>query len=261
MLYHHRPSGRLTAALLLSLCGSPAAAQSAAAPTMPAAGEQRIHAVIAEELARRFAPADRWEIFITASPEELATGYLPKLEARATNLRLPAGEVIAVVGITIEEVRLLLDEQKVDSTGHTVIEAHVRDRDLARIISEKAGKKLRRVKIRFQPNRVTATASVRAGPLSIPLRRRSHPEVRDDAVHAHTYRLEVAGLNLSRRTLRQIDEKINPLIDFKQFRVPIEIEEIEIDQGEMVMRLSADLDAEQEQTLERELEQKQKRRR
>jgi hypothetical protein len=259
MKFPHRPV-LLALMLIAPAGGAMAAEQAAGSPSEPLAPEHRVHAVIAEALAQRFAPADRWEIFVTATPEQRAAGYLPKLEARATNLRLPAGEVIATVAITIEQVRLLLGEGKLDSTGHTVIEARMRDTDMARFLREKGGKKLRNVKIRCHNDRVTAHASVRAGFMSLPVRRRSHPRIQDDAVYAHTYRLEVSGFNLSQRTLRKIDDKINPVIDFKQFRIPIEIEAIEIAEGELVMRLSADLDAAKDVEAVDELEKKKDRR-
>lgn len=241
----------LLLAALAVLPGGRAAAQPA--PSPPAASqadappeEVRLRAVLAEALAQRLAPAERWDITLSATPEQKAVGFAPKLEARATNLKMPGGEALALLELTIEDLHVNLEDGSLTGAGRTTLDAHVRDEDLERMIKQKAGKKLRRLKIRFHNDRVITNAAVRVSFLTIPIFRLSRPQIGDDVVLAHTYQMKVSGFNLSQKLLKKLDDKVNPVINFKQFHFPVDIAAIDVGDGEMVVHLTADLNTEQE---------------
>src|SRR5438046_99194 len=85
----------LLVAVPLAVTCRPSAAQqlsaAAASSTQPDARDElrdRIKALVEQELQKRLAPADSWDVDVRATPEELQAGELPTLTVRGVNLRL-----------------------------------------------------------------------------------------------------------------------------------------------------------------------------
>ena len=118
----------------------------------------------------------------------------------------------------------------------------IRPNDVADLIEKKSKGKLRGVSIRCEEKRVVTRGKVKVGFLSLGLSRQSEPHIKDNAVYAETYRMEVAGIGLTKK-LRKLEAKLNPVVDLNQLRIPVRLDKLRAEKSNMVLEVSVNLAA------------------
>lgn len=234
---------------------APASPRGAASqpPVPPEAGEaveravERYEALLAQELEQRVGPADNWDISIPPAPlADLRAGKLPPVTARAVNVRLPGGEVIAELELQMTGLEVDTERAALVRAGDVTLTAEMQPEDLARTIDLWAGKKLRRVRIRLRNEKVLIRAQIRALGTWLTFRKRGHPEIRDNAVYVTTQRVQIAGLTVPIRFVRRLERRINPILDPEELRVPVRILVFGPVGETLVARLEVEVDGELE---------------
>lgn len=233
---HARPLGR---------CSSESAGLRAetdtAPPEIPADLLARVEALVERELQRRVAPADRWEVHIETSLEELKAGRLPSVEAHAFNIRLPEGEVIAEADLKVSKVQLNLAGDAVTATGDIDFLVRLRPEDIAHATEHWSGGRLSRVRLRFKGEDVFVNhARIRAFGLHLRFARRGKPELQNNAIWDHAVRLSVAGIPIPLRSMRGLERRINPILDPSQLPIPVVIETFGVEEGLLTVRIHAE---------------------
>lgn len=240
----------LIAGITLALAlppGQPAAAEAPAPLPLSVTshkdtdGTRRIEVILEGELSRRLARADRWDIVVTASPEERKAGRLPKIDVHAWNLRLPKKQVLAEVELTAENVEVDLRREVLTAAGQVRLLTRLRPEDLARFIEAKAGGKVRNVHFALRGDQVDEHFTVRAGPLWLRVHRLGMSHVNGNAVYTRARRLSVAGLPVPRFLLRGVERRINPIFDANELNVPVRLEEVRVSEGLLEARIGLDL--------------------
>jgi hypothetical protein len=212
-----------------------------APPEIPTELLARVEALIEQELQRRVAPADRWEVHLEASLEELKAGRLPSVEAHAFNIRLPEGEVIAEADLKVSEVQLNLAADAVTATGVIDFLLRLRPEDIAHATQLWSGGRLSRVRLRIKGENVFVNhARLRAFGLHLPLARRGHPGLHSNAIFDHAVRVVVAGIPIPLRFMRKLERRINPILDPAQLPVPVVIETFGVEDGLLTVRIHAE---------------------
>jgi hypothetical protein len=239
-------------ALFLSLALVPAGAGSVRAgrqdspAATPPAPETRslplLESILNQELGKRFGPAAKWDILVTATDEQRMAGHLPKIEIRGNNLKLPDGLVISLVQITLAGVDVDIQNGVLQRSGEATLLLRIRPDDMAQMIEKKSKGKLRGVRIDADSGKFRTRGKVRVAFFSIPLIRLSHPEIRGNAVYAHTYSMKVMGLNATKQ-LRKMEAKINPVVDLDELAQPLQLKKLGAEDGDLVLEVSLDLAA------------------
>jgi len=225
--------------------GAPPAGQASPSGTPSGSETQNlpvVEAILDQELRHRFGVAAQWEIQVTATDEQRAAGHLPKVEIRGTNLQMPDGLVISLVQLTLEGIDVDLQNGVLQPAGTATLHLRVRPDEIARVIERKSNGKLRGVRIDTDEDRFKTRATLRLGFLSLGIRRTSHPEVRGNAIYAHTYRMSVAGLNVGQH-MRKMEAKFNPVVDLDELPQPLRLNQLGEDNGDLVLDVSLDLAA------------------
>jgi hypothetical protein len=237
------------AALAGVLAGLPAGAARAAgypgeppAAVQPPAG-QAMEEALRAALQSRFGTVERWEFNVTGTPEERAAGRLPAVEVTGYNWRLPRGMVIAELALSIQDAQLDLEAGGLKSAGTARVRLRIRPEDLSRAIEARAGKQLKSVRISVDEERIQTRGKLRVAFLTLGFHRSSRPLIKENAVYAHTFRVTLAGMKIPTRMIRKLEAKINPLIDFNEFQVPITLEKLGAEEGWLVFQASLDLTA------------------
>jgi LmeA-like phospholipid-binding len=244
-----RPMRLLAALVLLGgaalLAAQPAGAQEPGpAPPGQAADSdqtQAITLVLESELVRRLAPADRWEITISASESDRAEGRLPKVDIHGFNLRLPDGQVMAELQVTAEDIRIDLRQSLLASTGKLTVMARFRPEELASFIERKAEGKLRHVRFALRGDQVDVRCSIHAGPLWLPMHCVGAAYVKGNAVYTWATRHTVAGISLPKSVRRRIERKIDPIVDGSTLPIPVRFERVGMAGDLLEVGISLDL--------------------
>jgi hypothetical protein len=235
--------------IVASFPGRPAAADGQTSPPVSGTvrtesdGARQIELVLEREIARRLGGADRWEVTVTASPEDREAGLLPKITVRGWNLRLPDGQVLAEIELTAAKVALDLQQGALTASGEVQLLVRLRPDDLARFIEQKAGGKLRHVRFAIRGDQLDERFTVRAGPFTLPVHRVAMSYVDGNTVSTHARRVSVAGIKIPRHFLRKMERKVNPIVDGSKLPVPVQFEEVGVNGDLLEARVRLDLAA------------------
>jgi hypothetical protein len=99
-------------------------------------------------------PAGRWEIHVTATPEERQQGRASKVEVRGTDVHFRGGVIIALVEMSAEGVDVDTQNDLVQTAAPARLHAEIRADHLGSLLQEKAGGKLQGVKVAFKDGHV-----------------------------------------------------------------------------------------------------------
>jgi len=168
-------------------------------------GTRQIEVIVEGELSRRIAKADRWELTVTATPEDRAAGLLPKIDVHGWNLSLPDGQVLAEVELTAENVGLDFEQGIITSCGDVHALFRLRPNDLASFVEKRAKGKLRNVRFAIVGDQLDERFKMHAGSFWLKVHRvaMSHPD--GSTVSTHARKVSVAGIRIPKNVLRRIE--------------------------------------------------------
>jgi hypothetical protein len=178
---------------------------------------------------------------VTATPEERREGRASKVEVRGTNVRFLGGLIIARVDLGAEGVEVDTDLETVRTEGPARLRAELTENHLASLLEKKAEGKLQRVRVKFTRDRVVVKGRVRVAGLRLPVTRTTSPELRDNTVYVHTYRMTVAGIRVPQRMVRKQDRQLGPLLDLGVTGVAMKLERYAIEDDRLVIEGTFDL--------------------
>jgi len=178
---------------------------------------------------------------MTATQEDRVAGLLPKIDVHGWNLRLPDGQVLAEVELTAEKVGLDLEQGIITSCGEVHALFRLRPDELASFVEKKAKGKLRHVRFEIRGDQLDERFSMRAGPFWLKVHRvaMSHPD--GNTISTHARKVTVTGIRIPKHVLRRVERKINPIFDGSNLPVPVQFEEIGVNDGLLEARVSLDL--------------------
>src|SRR5262249_33825284 len=149
----------------------------------------------------------------------------------------------AELGFALRDLQFDLDAGRLKNAGTASLLLHLRPKDVARVIQERAGNKVKDGRIHVDEDRIHTRGKGHAGFLHLGFHRASHPELKENAVYAHTFRVTLAGLKIPTRMIRKMEAKINPVVDFNELPVPVHVEKVGTEKGCLVLRARLDLNA------------------
>src|SRR5438552_14935804 len=73
---------------------------------------------LARELSKSIGPADRWEVKLARTGNQLLEGRFSRLDIHGVNIRTPAGLVVSDVALTLENVKMDLQSGFIEDVGN-----------------------------------------------------------------------------------------------------------------------------------------------
>ncbi len=205
------------AACALCLPVAPAVHGAGDAPAgMPFAGGVLpvLETTLAAELTRRVATAERWEVQVTASEDELLAGQVRRGEVRGVRVRTRDGLVIAAVSLTLDNVRLEAGGD-IREVERNLLIARLDENDLEKYLRERARGEARGVRVRFRDGRIVVNARTKFAGFRVPARVIGRPVVRDGTICFDADRALVAKLKVPDRYVRRLEQRLNPVVDLR----------------------------------------------
>jgi hypothetical protein len=245
-------SGWLNLIRLLAMSTLAAAALPASALSIdpdPGAGGMALEArfqtavqeIIARELPRFVASADRWEVKVEGIRVGSPAGKLDRVHVAGRNVRTRDGLTIAHVALTLENVTVNPEAGTLDDIGAVNFLGRLDDEAVTRFAHERGGDRAKDLRVDFGERKVVVSCAAGSRPLRVRVRAVGMPAIRNNQVYFELDRVSVARLRMPDGLVRRIDRKINPVFDLRGLNMPGRITRVAVEDKQLVAEARLEL--------------------
>lgn len=191
---------------------------------------------LARELGKSVGPADRWEVRLSRTGNDLPNGRISRVDLNGTNVRTPEGLVVGGVTITIDDLKMNLESGYIEDIGGASFMGRLHEEDVERFARSQEDGPLRNLRVQFHGNRIRVSGTTKVIGIGVRVQVAGRPRLRDNTVVFDAERVNVASFRMPNSVERKLERKINPLADFARLSLPARLTSIEIADDELVAR-------------------------
>lgn len=199
---------------------------------------------IARYAAKRFGPAERYEVQIGSAGTNLGKGVIGALVIEGHRVHSKTGLVVNWCRVELRDVRFDRKSRSIISVGESSVVAEVLEEDANAYLGLRPDG-YRHIRVELTGDgEMAVVVEPRLVGIPVTVRLEGRPEVRNASeVVFVPDALRVARLNLPRGLLGIVERRINPILRVDELGVPIVLESVRVEQGKVVAVGSADAGA------------------
>ncbi|MGQ9525117.1 MAG: LmeA family phospholipid-binding protein [Armatimonadota bacterium] len=199
---------------------------------------------IARHAAKRFGPADRYEVRIGSAGTNLRKGVIGGLVIEGYRVRTKPGLTVNWCRVELRDVRFEPRSRSITSVGDSSVVAEVLEQDANAYLSARQDSYSNiRVEL-IGDGEMAVVMEPRLVGVPVTVRLEGRPEVRGGSEIAFVPdAVRIARLNLPRRLLGLVERRVNPILRVDELGVPVVLEDVRVEQGKIVAVGAADVNA------------------
>jgi hypothetical protein len=234
----------LLAALML-LSGASLAARQKQEPASGKGGDDdlagSLQKLLADEFARRVATADRWEVKLSPAGSDLAAGKISGIQVRGINVRTPDGLLIPEVTLSVQNLQVSLENGSFTASAGSRFTARLGAEAVTHFLQQRGAEDFKDIRVALRDGRMEVSATAEKFRVAVPLEVIGAPRLRRNAVDFQADRVSVARLRLPRVVVRELERRVNPVVDLRSLKIPVELKRVSIDGDQLFVEASLDL--------------------
>jgi hypothetical protein len=195
---------------------------------------------IRDELPRLIGPADRYDVTASRSSGALIAGRIPWINIHGRNVRAIEGLKLDELQVRLVDVRFNRASRDVREIGVTRFEASVSAASVVSFLHRRSPN-LRDVQVTFAGEAVRVRATRPVLGVGVPVEIEGHPVLRGAAIDFSASRVAVLRLGLPEFAVRNVEQRINPLVDLTTMPLPLHLMAVRVEGDRVVITGTASL--------------------
>ena len=188
-----------------------------------------VESILEKELPRHVGPAQRYEVRLGRSGNDLRRGFLSQVDVTGFDVRTDDGLVIPKMEMKLEGVRVGLGSRTLEGVGKSLFSASLGEEAVSSFVTRRAGVNVRDVRVGFRSGEIQVKGTPEVLGFGLPSEVRGKPVVtRGDTIDFRAGRVSVLGLGLPRIAVDRLEDRINPVVDLSGLKLPVRITEIRV---------------------------------
>ena len=181
-------------------------------------------------------PAKRYQVHIHKSGTRLRGGYLSRLTVAADDLVTKSGFQIRRLDADLYGVRFNRKQRKVESMESSAFTAHVTEAGAnAYLAAHDRG--VPGLRVEFQPDTIVVYAAPKLLGVTIPMTLRGKGTVQGgNLIYFQPDTLAVSRLNLPPAAVRLVEQRVNPVFNLDDLKLPARLTSVESRSGEILLK-------------------------
>lgn len=190
--------------------------------------------LLAQELQKRVAEADKWEVKLSRDGNDLAAIRLARVEVQGTNVRTRDGLVISQAALTLDNLRYDMEKRSIAEVGNSLFVGRFSEDAVERYVRERGASKVQHVRVRFREGRIEVDGKVDAGGVLLAVAVVGAPKLHDNTVDFEADDLSVLSLHMPRWVVRRVEKEVNPVVDLRGLKLPAKLARVAVDGDRLV---------------------------
>jgi len=199
--------------------------------------------LLAKELPKRVAEADRWEVKLSRDGNDLSAGKFARLDVKGVNLRLPDGLTIGEASLTLQDLKVNMAMRSLESIGQGQLVGRLAAGDIERYLRQRGPARLKDVRVTFQDGQIQMGGIADLRRLGIPVEVAGLPQARGSEIDFQADRVEVARFRLPRVAVRELERRVNPIVDLRRLKIPVNVTRVTLQDDRLVLEAALDFSA------------------
>lgn len=196
--------------------------------------------ILEQELTRRLAPAERYQVRIDREGSDLFGGRLGRVAVTGTELRTPDGLQIPRMDLRLRDVHLGLLDRKLEGIGSGDFSLALGQEAVNHFLGARArrvgGVDVKDVSVALRGSQLMVRATPALMGLDLPSEVTGKPVLSGgDAVDFRADRAAVLGFRLPSFALRELEKRVNPVADFSGLKLPVQITRLRLQGGRLLV--------------------------
>jgi LmeA-like phospholipid-binding len=212
------------------------------------AGCSRVHPFqsmersVRAELPGLIGPADRYTVAVSHSSSGLLAGRIPWIAIHGTNVRALPELTLDQLEVHLEGVHFDRGSRSVRQIEQSRFQARIGPGSLANFLHSRRPE-LRDVRVRISGGSIRVQAAPALLGMGLPLEVTGRPVLHGPTtLNFEASRVSVLRLGLPEFAVRQLQERINPLLDLSSLSLPVQLQSVRIDGESLLLTGTAALD-------------------
>jgi hypothetical protein len=181
-------------------------------------------------------PAENYDIHIHREGTNLRRGLISHLTVSADDLTTKSGFHIRRIDADLYGVRFNRRAKRVDSVESSVFIAHVTEESANRYLAAH-DRGIPGLNVEFRPVGITVHAAPKLLGVSIPVTLIGTGTAQGGSlIHFNPDAVAVSRLNLPMAAVRLVEQRINPVFDLNDLKLPARLTSVESGTGEILLR-------------------------
>jgi len=201
-----------------------------------------LEGVLVSELNKRVAEAEKWEVKLSRTGNDLKAGRLAQIDVRGQNIRLRDGLAIEDATLMIKNMKFDLKEQAILEVGDSLFTGKIQAEAVRRFALKHAKDKVKDLEIVFRGGQMEVWGEVDPGGIgfALPVKVRGTPVLHDNVIDFDADQVSVATLKLPKSLVRILEKQVNPIADLKGLKIPAKLTKVAIEGDRLVAEAKLD---------------------
>lgn len=201
-----------------------------------------LEGVLVTELNKRVAEAEKWEVRLSRTGNDLKVGRIAQIDVKGLNIRLRDGLAIDEASLMIKNMKFDLKEQAILEVGDSLFTGKIQADAVRRFALKHAKDKVQNLEIVFRDGQMEVWGEVDPGGIgfALPVKVRGVPVLHDNVIDFDADEVSVATLKLPKSLVRVLEKQVNPIADLKGLKIPAKITKVAIEGARLVAEAKLD---------------------
>jgi len=195
--------------------------------------------MLARELPKRVAPADRWEVKIARDGNDLPAGKFRHVEIKGVNVRAPDGLLVSEATLTLDNLKVDMASGSVQVLGDCLFQGKLTEMALEQALRGRTVKGWKELRVAFQEAKLALSGVAVLGKRKLFGREVLIPGIpvtvtgvavpRGVSIDFKADRLAVEQLPVPPLVVRELERHVNPVVDLTGLKVVSQITRVAVD--------------------------------
>ncbi len=191
---------------------------------------------VAKYMVTFLGPAERYQVHIDKEGARLRGGYVAHMTIAGDEVRTASGFSMRRLDADLYGVRFNSKTRKLQSIERSAFTAFVTQAAANEYLGAH-NRGIPGLSVTFEPGTFVAHAAPQLLGVTIPVTLKGRAYAADGAlINFETDQLAVSRLTIPLAAVRYVQDKVNPVFDVRELKLPAEVESVESGAGEMIMR-------------------------